>query len=107
MYYLDLNKEELFDLVKKMNISNFKEEQLAKLFSELDINGDGKISLEEISIKLEQFSGGNMNSPFMFIYQQMQNMLTSDSEKIIFKLKSLKQRATFKDDQQSVEDIDW
>jgi hypothetical protein len=92
-----------------MNITDIDYDTIKKLYQDMDINKDGKVSLDEIAQVLSTYKKSNSthNSMFNSIYEKMTRSLESNSEKIIKLLKDLKQRATFKEDEKSITDIDW
>lgn len=87
-----------------MNQENFDKEISRKIFEELDVNKTGTINTDDfiyyVSEKLH-------TSEFYPFYEQIMGELEGKSEKIILKLKKLKQKSYIANDTESLNDIDW
>lgn len=96
---------EKFKLQSKLIFDNFDKETSKKIFKELDKNNIGWIKIEEfldyVSEKMKD------QSPFQPFYEHIMEQLVGLSEKIINKLKHLKQKAFISNDLEAIDDINW
>ena len=96
---------EIFKLQSKLIFDNFDKETSKKIFKELDKNNIGWIKIEEfldyVSEKMKD------QSPFQPFYEHIMEQLVGLSEKIINKLKHLKQKAFISNDLEAIDDINW
>ena len=96
---------EKFKLQSKLIFDNIDKETSKKIFKELDKNNIGWIKIEEfldyVSEKMKD------QSPFQPFYEHIMEQLVGLSEKIINKLKHLKQKAFISNDLEAIDDINW
>jgi hypothetical protein len=89
------------DLIKE----SFDKEISKKIFQDLDANKTGVIKIDDfldyITDKLQS------QTEFHPFYEHIMEELVGKSEKIIIKLKKLKQKAYISNDQDALDDIDW
>jgi hypothetical protein len=97
-------EKDLTQIFEKMNIT-FNNDEATKIFQELDVENTGKVMIEKFieAVTLSQ----KASSTYTKVLKKIYDGLTTISERIIFKLKNLKNRAIYSSDMQSLEDIDW
>lgn len=105
---LGVNKEfieesDLTNLMQQMKVTIDKTE-VKQLFDKLDVDKTGKVSLETL---MESIVNANQESSYAQFFKQINEELTSKSERIILKLKKLKEKAYFANDGESLDDFDW
>jgi hypothetical protein len=83
---------------------NFDKEISRKIFEELDVNKTGNIKIDDF---LDYISEKLHTSEFYPFYEQIMGELVGKSEKIILKLKKLKQKSYIANDTEALDDIDW
>lgn len=97
-----LEPADLNDLVLKMELKDYSNEKLKKLYDELDIKNEGKVLISKfISTALDKSTEDNE------FYNQLILSLTSKGELVLHKLKKLKELATFANDIISQREITW
>lgn len=84
---------------------SFDKEISKKIFQDLDVNKTGIIKIDDfLDYITERLNSQNEFLPF---YELIMDELVGKSEKIILKLKKLKQKAISSNDAESIEDIEW
>jgi Ca2+-binding EF-hand superfamily protein len=99
-----IEKSDLEKLIQRMHLK-IDTNDLNKIFNQLDVDGSGKVSvstLVEHVLKKENEGRGLQD-----IFKKINDQLTTKSERIILKLKKLKEKAAFKNDAESLDDLDW
>lgn len=84
--------------------SFFTKEAAKEIFQELDTEKIGKIKTADF---IDYLQKSHPQSNFAFFYSLLSNELVSKSEKIILKLKRLKEKAFLSKENDSLDDIDW
>ena len=75
------------------------------IFQDLDKNKTGKIKIEEfLDYITERLKDQTRFQPF---YEHIMEELVGVSEKIIFKLKKIRQKAFLANDNEALEDLEW
>ena len=88
-----------------INIENFDKEISKKIFKELDTDKSGVIKIDDfLDYITEKLKSQTEFQPF---FEHIMEELVGKSEKIILKLKRLKQKSYISNDTESLEDIDW
>ena len=88
-------------LMNKMGITSIPPEKLNEIYKELDINKDGVVTISEFVETVLSKNGDDE------IFGKLLEGTASKAEVITYKLKKLKNVATFAKDEQSVKDIEW
>lgn len=89
----------------KFIFEDFDKETSKKIFKDLDVNQTGWIKIEEFLDYVTQKIKDD--SPFQPFYEHIMEELVGLSEKMIYKLKKLKQKAFISNDIEAMDDIDW
>ena len=86
-------------------LENFDKEISKKIFEELDVNKTGIIKIDDFLDYINE----KLQTPTEFypFYEQIMEELVGKSEKIILKLKKLKQKSYLANDHEALDDIDW
>jgi Ca2+-binding EF-hand superfamily protein len=100
----NIEQDDIKHIFEKMKIT-IDSEEAQKIFQDLDPDKTGKVKMEKFveAITLSQKS----QSSYSNILKQINDGLITVSERIIMKLKKLKNKATFTSDMESLEDIEW
>ena len=110
----NLSAEDIFPIVEKLNNSDFEltKETVERIFNELDADKRGYIKKDELadyiiikSSKKEEDT--EKNEYLSFIDRIVKEEMVSKPERIIEKLKRIKNKAWLAGDSESHEDIDW
>jgi Ca2+-binding EF-hand superfamily protein len=99
-----IEEEDITQIFEKMNVT-IDNDETTKIFQDLDVENTGKVKIEKFveAVTLSQ----KASSTHTGVLKKINDELTTKSERIIIKLKNLKNRATFCSDSQSLDDIDW
>ena len=99
-----ITQDDITNIFEKMKIT-IDNEEAKKIFQDLDVEKTGRIKIENF---IEAITLSQKNStPYSSLLKQINDELTTVSERIITKLKKMKQKATYSSDTESLEDIDW
>jgi hypothetical protein len=99
-----IEKSDLEQLIQKMHL-NIETEDLNKIFNQLDLDSSGKVSVS--SLVEHVLKKENEGRGLEHIFKKINDQLTTKSERIILKLKKLKEKAAFRNDAESLDDLDW
>jgi hypothetical protein len=99
-----IEKSDLEQLIQKMHL-NIETEDLNKIFNQLDLDSSGKVSVS--SLVEHVLKKENEGRDLEHIFKKINDQLTTKSERIILKLKKLKEKAAFRNDAESLDDLDW
>lgn len=101
-----ISQEEISSLIKKLEINDISSHDYNEILSELEIDQETK------SIKVEEFlkkihSNKSSNKHINTLYQKLNNQLCTKAEKILMKLKTLRNKCIFHNDEESQKEFDW
>jgi hypothetical protein len=104
LYKECIEQEDITQIFEKMNIT-IDNIEAQKIFQDLDADKTGKVKFEKFveAITLSQKGQSTYSNALKLI----NDSLVTVSERIIIKLKKLKNKASFTSDVESQEDIDW
>lgn len=93
-------------MIEQMNLKeSYNKLSAHQIFKELDINNHGKIKIETFIDYLEKSK--EELTPYSDFYSNIYDELTTKSEKIINKLKSIKDVLKSINNKKALDDIDW
>ncbi len=106
-----IEEKDLESLIESMKLT-INQEDVKNIFNKLDTDMTGKVSLETLleSVKNAQSSKdlNNLNeNSYSYVFRSLNENLTTKSERIITKLKKLKEKAYFNCDKESQTEINW
>ena len=101
-----IEKSDLEQLIQKMQVK-IETDDLNNIFNELDVDNNGKVSVTTLMEHILKKNQENEGRDHENLFKKINDQLTTKSERIILKLKKLKEKAAFKNDAESLEDIDW
>ena len=89
-----------------MEINDISSHDYKEILSELEIDQNTKtIKVEEFIKKIH--SNKSSNKHISTLYQKLNNQLCNKAEKILMKLKSLRNKSYFNNDEESQKEFDW
>ena len=91
-------------LLEQMKIGYIPKLEIKKMFDRLDIEKTGKLKINSLIEDIITYRPETTSSN---LYGEILLELTSKSERIIQKLKKLKEKAYFANDTDSLQDFDW
>jgi Ca2+-binding EF-hand superfamily protein len=101
-----MQKSDLEQLIQKMQVK-IETEDLNNIFNELDVENNGKVSVSTLMEHILKKNQENEGRDYENLFKKINDQLTTKSERIILKLKKLKEKAAFKNDAESIDDLDW
>lgn len=104
LYKDSIEQEDITQIFEKMNIT-IGNEEAQKIFQDLDVEKTGKVKIEKFVEAITLSQKGQ--SSYSNVLKQINDGLVTVSERIILKLKKLKNKAVYTSDRESLEDIDW
>ena len=100
-----MSREDLKKLIAQLEIKDLTNNDFDFIFNSLDKNKDGIVSIDQIL---------NFISDRKITHEKIKNFLNkvndkliTNSEIIMRKIKNLKKRATFANDMESLDDLNW
>jgi len=100
-----MNREELEELISRLNIDDIDKKDLDLIYKSLDVNNDGVVSVDEI---LTAISERNIcHEKINNVLNKVHDNLLTNSEIMLLKIKNLKKRAAFANDKESLDDLNW
>jgi Ca2+-binding EF-hand superfamily protein len=98
-----IEESDLESLVEKMKLTICKED-VQNLFNYLDLDKTGKVSLETFVDKILSSQESKNENDF---FKSINDQLTTKAERIIIKLKQLRDKVVYANDKESMDDFDW
>lgn len=96
----------IWGLIEKLNLNQVIERDAAKqLFVELDVNKDGKIPKPKFVDFI--LKNSNADKSYKTFIDSINEHLYSKTEKIILKLKKLREKEYIQSDSSALDDINW
>lgn len=93
-------------MIQKLKISDISTNDYVEILNELDFNQNKKaIKVEEFLKKIQ--SNKSSNKHINSLYQKLNDQLCTKAERIIMKLKSLRNKCIFNNDEESQKEFDW
>ena len=104
-YFLVISIDDIKNLTSKLELKDINKNGYELIFNSLDRNKDGIVSIDEF---LESISNRETNPELIerFLDKVNDNLLTT-SEIMMIKIKKLKERATYSNDEESLNDLNW
>jgi hypothetical protein len=100
-----IDETDMSSLIEKMGLTVSKE-VADKIFKSLDVEKTGKVSLEKFAEMIMNAQSGQTCLTSDLLHQ-INEKLTTKSERIILSLKKLKTKALYADDKESLDELDW
>lgn len=101
-----ISPDEISSLIKKLEINDISSMDYREILSELEIDQSSKsIKVEEFIKKLH--SNKSSNKHINKLYKMLNNQLCTKAEKILIKLKCLRNKCYFNNDEESQKEFDW
>jgi len=100
-----MSRDDMKRLMAQLNINDIPANDFDFIYKSLDHNKDGMVSIDEFlsSINDRRIANEKMNS----FLNKVNDRLMTNSELIMLKIKKLKKRAIFAENQESVDDLNW
>ena len=80
-------------------------DSIHKLYEELDLNKDGKVSMDEFISKILDVTSEKDKTSFQQFFEKLEDFMTNKANIIIKKLKKL--REFFENDENKKNEFDW
>lgn len=93
-------------MIQKLKISDISTNDYFEILNELDFNQNTKaIKVEKFLKKIQ--SNKSLNKHINSLYQKLNDQLCTKAERIIMKLKNLRNKCIFNNDEESQKEFDW
>jgi hypothetical protein len=104
---IDVSEENIHQIAGKINFNGLTDSEVKKMYKELDTNKDGRVSIDEFISGIIEVSSLQRSSKFKDFFDRINMSITSKSQMILDKLKTLKETVTLANDKTSIEHIEW
>ena len=108
LFTKELTEQNIWLIVEKLKLTeNIDKNKAKELFEMLDKDKKGKIEKSAFIEYITNYNQTISDSSIKNFFELINNELASKSEKIISKLKKLREKSYIQNDNESVNDINW
>ncbi len=100
-----MSRDDIKKLIAQLDIKDLTKNDFDFIYNSLDENNDGLVSIDDFlrSISDRKIAHEKIKS----FLNKVNDKLLTNSEIMMLKIKNLKKRATFANDKESIDDLNW
>jgi Ca2+-binding EF-hand superfamily protein len=99
------SENDISKIAEFLNVEGLDNQSISKLYQEIDLNNDGKVSMDEFVLKTVDVIEHRRTSNFGYFFNKIDDCITNKANMIIRKLKNIKNIPNI--DEKIADEVDW